>query len=72
MPVETNIGKITSAIEAGRRAAASIDYGPIKSLNTISLEQGKIISDANNIPSDANIFLFGIDKWGNTSKKSTS
>ena len=72
MSVETGVGKITAAIESGRRAAASIDYGPVKSLSTISLEQGKVISDTNNIPSDSSIFLFGLDKWGSTNKKVSS
>lgn len=72
MSVEVDIGKIVAAIEAGRRAAASIDYGPAKSSEILYIEQGRLVSDLNNISSDNSLFLFGSHSWGDTSKKATS
>ncbi len=71
MAVQTNIGKIGAAIESGRRAAASIDYGPIKGLNTIASEQGIIVGDWQFSPSDSTIFLFGFDTWAIPNKMVT-
>ena len=72
MSSEIDISKIVAAIEAGRRAAASVDYGPIKSSETSYMEQGRLLSDLNNIPSDNSLFLFGSHSWGNVNKKVSS
>ena len=71
MSVQTNVGKITTAIEQGRRAYASIDFGPIKSADIISAEQEGIIADWQNTPDDPNLFLFGIHTWADPSRKVT-
>lgn len=71
MAVDNHIEKIYSAIEAGRRAAASIDYGPIRTLDTISTEQNRFIADWQTVPDDPTIFLFGLDKWGDPTRKVT-
>lgn len=72
MAVNSHIGQIASAIEAGRRAAASIDYGPIKDLSTINSINLRNIGDFHNNEAPSDLFLFGLDKWGSTNKKVSS
>jgi hypothetical protein len=69
MAVNAHIGQIASAIEAGRRAAASVDYGPIKDLSTINTINLRNIGDFQNNAAPSDLFLFGSHKWGDTSKK---
>jgi len=71
MPVKTHIGQISSAIEAGKRAAASIDYGPIQTLDVIHSDQIRFISDWQNDSMDPTIFIFGVHKWALPSLKVT-
>ena len=71
MTVRTNVGQIASAIEAGRRAAASIDYGPIRDIPTISSINNRNVGDFGNAPTNPNAFIFGISKWGDTTLRVT-
>jgi len=66
MAVNSNIGKITAAIEAGRRAFASIDFGPSIPVNI--RENKELFSDFQ-FNSDQGLFLFGVDKWGDSKLK---
>lgn len=72
MAVNAHIGQIASAIEAGRRAAASVDYGPINDLATINSTNLRNIGDFHNNEAPSDLFLFGLDKWGGTNKKVTT
>ena len=67
MPVRTNIGKVASAIEAGRRAADHINYGPIE---TSTMTDNKVYyGDFQFEDVEQNIFLFGFHKWGDNTNK---
>lgn len=72
MPVNANVGKISSAIADGKRAAASIDYGPIRDLSTINTINNREIGDFHNNSNPSDLFLFGLHDWGDTSKKVSS
>jgi len=71
MPVQSNIGKVAAAIEAGKRAAASIDIGPVQTLDVVQWNQTKFISDWQNDPMDSSIFVWGVDTWALPSLKVT-
>ena len=69
MAVRTNIGKVGAAIEAGRRAAESIDHGPISLLSTVHANQNRFIADWHNVPTDNSIFIWNAHVWGSTTQK---
>lgn len=72
MPLQTDIGKVAAAIESGRRAASSVDYGPIRTLDVIKSDQlNRFPADWHLMPDNPNIFLFGLDKWGDEDQRVT-
>lgn len=64
-----HVGQIASAIEAGKRAAANVDYGPIRDLASIDVSNNKCIADWQNAPGDKDTFIFGVHKWADTRLK---
>jgi hypothetical protein len=71
MAVNSNIGKVSAAIEAGRRAAAAIDYGPSQDMATQVYNLNKTMGDWQNNNDNPDLFLFGLDKWADPSRKVT-
>ena len=71
MSVKTNIGKISAAIESGKRAAASIDYGPITDLAAIGAINNRFIGDWQNPTGDEDVFIFGVHNWADPRVKVT-
>jgi len=69
--VNSHIGDIGRAIEAGKRAASKLETGPIKTLAVMKSEQNRFIADWQTVPDDPTIFLFGLDKWGDPTRKVT-
>ena len=64
MSVRTNLGKITSIIQEGRRAFDAADFGPdvppsITGSDSPTADFGKDLQNPY-------IFVAGIDKWGST------
>lgn len=71
MAVRLNIGKITNAIQEGRRAYSNIDFGPeIPSSISIPNEDG-IVSDFGIQQTNPDIFIAGISKWARPNLKVT-
>jgi hypothetical protein len=71
MTVRINVGRLGAAIEAGKRASESIDYGPTNQLATVHYNQNRFIADWHNVDTDADLFIWNIDTWGSTTKKVT-
>ena len=67
MPVRTDIGKISSAIEAGRKAASMIDYGP--TVSSVVSDNRVYYGDFHFEDLNEDIFVFGFHKWGDSTKK---
>ena len=69
MSVKTNVGQIAAAIESGKRAAASIDYGPIKDLSTIDFINRRVIGDWQNLSVPDNSIVWGTSVCGDSNEK---
>jgi hypothetical protein len=67
MAVRTDIGKIAAAIEAGKRAAERVNYGPIES--SIVTDNKVYFGDFQFEDVNQNIFLFGFHQWGDNVNK---
>jgi hypothetical protein len=69
MAVRTNIGKITAAIQEGRRAYDAMDFGPeIPSI--VTSDEGSSADWGVQII-NPNIFVAGIHNWGDTTLRVT-
>jgi len=61
MAVRTNIGKITAAIQEGRRAFNTVDFGPVIPSSIQNTEYA--VADWGVDAVDPNIFIAGVHKW---------
>jgi len=62
--IRSDLGKIGAALQAGRNAAANIDFGPIKSLEVINNQNNKPIADWHNEAPVTGQFIMGVSAWG--------
>lgn len=69
MSVKTNIGKISAAIEAGRRAYDAIDKGPVVSSHVLDTKE--LFADWQLIDAPNDAFIAGVHNWADPSKKVT-
>jgi len=69
MPIRGNIGKITSAIQEGRRAFQNTDFGPDIPVAINSIERPT--SDWQSQVIDSDIFIIGIHTWAHPTFKVT-
>lgn len=67
MVARTDMGKVAAAIEAGRRAAERVNYGPVES--SMTTDNKMIFGDFQFTDADQNVFLFGFHKWGDNVNK---
>ena len=71
MAIRGNIGKIASAIQEGRRAFESIDFGPDLPHAIESIDRGTISSDWQSQVIDPDIFIMGIHTWAHPTYRVT-
>ncbi len=64
-----NVGQIASAIESGKRAAASIDHGPILDSASVNITNNRFVADWQNSNGDKDTFIFGVHKWADQTLK---
>jgi hypothetical protein len=69
MSVRPNMGKVGIAIEAGRKAAANLNFSPHNPISTMSSIDNLNIADWQFMDENSNMFIFGINKWGDHTKK---
>lgn len=62
MAVRTNVGKVASAIEAGRIAYDKIDFGPVADPSLQFMEGST--SDWTQVNGRPDKFIAGVHKWG--------
>ena len=70
MAIRGNIGKISAAIEEGRKAFQNVDFGPVIPDAITSIED--TISDWQAQVIDPSIFVFGVHKWAYPTLKVTA
>ena len=69
MAVRTNLGKITAAIQEGRRAFDRVDFGP--EIPSYITDTEGTISDWGAQTINSNIFIAGVHNWGDTTLRVT-
>jgi hypothetical protein len=69
MAVRTNLGKIKSAIQEGRRAFSTIDFGP--EIPSVITYEERAVSDWGAQIIDPNLFVAGVHNWGDTTLRVT-
>ena len=71
MALRGNIGKITAAIQEGRRAFESIDFGPQISTSMESIGRENLSGDWQSQVIDSDIFIVGIHTWAHPTYRVT-
>ena len=70
MASRNNIGKVRSALEAGQKALANINFNPIMEPTFTEYDYTTIVTDATFEQDTSNgYFIWGIHRWGDSKHK---